>query len=109
MGIVEGAMGIGGAGIVRGVGQKVSGLSIGDRVVVGGKHLYSTFAKADASLCFLIPDDLSFDDAAGMVSPYITAIHSLLNLARLEAGQVRPSDQIPPNYHTDQNCFRRVY
>ena len=88
MNIVEGTMGLGGAGIVRGVGSQVSGLSIGDRVVIEGKYLYSTFAKAKATHCFRIPDELSFEDAATMASVYVTVIYSLFDLARLEAGQV---------------------
>lgn len=99
MNIVEGTMGLGGAGIVRGVGSQVSGLSIGDRVVIESKHLYSTFAKANASHCFKIPDELSFEDAATMASVYVTVIYSLFNLARLEAGQVSRHGTLSPSVY----------
>lgn len=38
--------------------------------------------------CTRIPNELTFDEAASMLIPYVTAIHGLVNVGRLEKGQV---------------------
>jgi hypothetical protein len=94
MGIVDGnvddgnGLGCECAGMVTQVGPDAS-FRVGDRVAIIGGDSYSTILKTSSALCAKIPDNLSFEDAATMSCVYTTVIHSLLDLARIEKGQVR--------------------
>lgn len=94
MGVVDGTRAEGNglgcecAGIIAGVGPAVSGLNVGDRVVVLAGNSYSTKLKTTASLCARMPDKLSFEEGATMPCVFGTVIHGLLEMARLEKGQV---------------------
>ncbi|KAI0900051.1 fatty acid synthase S-acetyltransferase [Annulohypoxylon nitens] len=90
MGIVElpiRQFGLEAAGIVTRVGADVKDLKVGDRVCCLKKHAYSTYIVSQDMFCFKIPDRLSFDEAASMLMPYVTSIHSLIKIGRLEKGQ----------------------
>ncbi|XDG09180.1 hypothetical protein ABKA04_008795 [Annulohypoxylon sp. FPYF3050] len=90
MGIVElpiRQFGLEAAGIVTRVGADVKDLKVGDRVCCLKKHAYSTYIVSKDMFCFKIPDRLSFDEAASMLMPYVTSIHSLIGVGRLEKGQ----------------------
>ncbi|KAI1459633.1 hypothetical protein F4805DRAFT_48404 [Annulohypoxylon moriforme] len=88
MGIVTGdGLGCDLSGVVTYIGPKVSNLCVGDRIMAVAGNTFSTKAKVAADLCVKIPDDLGFEDAATMPLVYATAIHSLLNVGRLESGQ----------------------
>ncbi|SMQ54923.1 unnamed protein product [Zymoseptoria tritici ST99CH_3D7] len=62
-------------------------LKVGDRVFCLKKQAYSTYLTTPTVFCVRIPDSLSFEDAGSMLMPYVTALHSLVNVARLEKGQ----------------------
>ncbi|KAK5137353.1 hypothetical protein LTR08_008931 [Meristemomyces frigidus] len=62
-------------------------LKVGDRVFCLKKQAYSTYLTTPTAFCVRIPDQLSFEDAGAMLMPYVTALHSLVNVARLERGQ----------------------
>jgi hypothetical protein len=81
--------GLEGAGIVRRVGPQVKTLSVGDRVAVVEHGMFATVVTTLEILCIKLPDDLSFNEACTMVFPYITAMHSLMDVGGLEKGQVR--------------------
>ncbi|KAI1828708.1 hypothetical protein F4861DRAFT_535124 [Xylaria intraflava] len=93
MGIVNGpkeagdGFGVECSGIVRAVGPEVTAVAVGDRVMAVTQDAYATTTRTAASCCIKIPDDLSFEEAAGMPCVYPTVIHGLINLARLEKGQ----------------------
>jgi NADPH:quinone reductase-like Zn-dependent oxidoreductase len=97
MGIVEGqkrdssGLGCECAGVVHAVGSEVEDLKVGDRVIVFTAATLSTKLATKAKLCVKIPDQLSFEDAATMPCVYVTVIHSLLDLGRLEKDQVLPN------------------
>lgn len=76
------------SGIVRELGPGVTGLQIGDRVAGTATGSYATLLSANAGALVRIPDQLSFEAAATMPSVFGTVIYSLLDLARLEKGQV---------------------
>lgn len=111
MGIVElpvRQLGMEAAGVVTAVGPGVEGFSVGDRVVCLKKHAFATTFTTSQFCCAKIPDRLSFDEAAcskfytkhlppdrqsltlfrAVLVPYVTAIHSLVNIGRLSRGQV---------------------
>ncbi|KAI0172149.1 fatty acid synthase S-acetyltransferase [Hypoxylon sp. FL1284] len=90
MGIVElpiRQFGLEAAGIITRVGADVKDLKVGDRACCLKKHAYSTYIVSPQRYCVRIPDRLSFDEAASMLMPYVTSIHSLINIGRLEKGQ----------------------
>ncbi|KAI8626510.1 hypothetical protein F5Y19DRAFT_466325 [Xylariaceae sp. FL1651] len=90
MGIVNGpkeagdGFGVECSGIVRAVGPEVTDLTVGDRVMAITYDAYATMTRTASSRCIKMPDDLSFEEAAGMPCVYPTVIHGLINLARLE-------------------------
>ncbi|KAK3324348.1 hypothetical protein B0T19DRAFT_464372 [Cercophora scortea] len=73
------------SGVVRTVGPDVTDVKVGDRVMAVGDDAYATVTKSVAY--HKIPDELSFEEAAGMPAVYSTAIYSLVDLARLEKDQ----------------------
>lgn len=78
------------AGIVNKVGDNVQNIKPGDRVVAvtffGG---YTSFAYAEAGKTRVIPNSMSFEDAAAIPVNFITAYIALHEMAR-----VRPGDHV---------------
>jgi NADPH:quinone reductase-like Zn-dependent oxidoreductase len=94
MGVVEGraiegnSLGCECAGVVRKLGSNVQNVKVGDRVMVfSGRSLCSRL-KTLSRVCVKIPESLNFEDAATMPCVYVTAIRSLLDIGRLQKGQV---------------------
>jgi NADPH:quinone reductase-like Zn-dependent oxidoreductase len=75
------------AGTVEAVGQGVTGFATGDRVFGRGAGTYAEFALAPAATIALIPDGVSFEDAATLHVGGVTAWLALFDSAHLEAGQ----------------------
>ncbi|KAI5868187.1 fatty acid synthase S-acetyltransferase [Durotheca rogersii] len=75
------------AGFVTRVGPDVKNVKVGDRVCCLIQQAYSTYVVTPDYFCTRIPDRLSFDEASSMLMPFVTAIHSLINVGRLEKGQ----------------------
>ena len=90
MGIVDGSgLGCECSGIIKEIGPEVKDLKVGDRVCVFGPDTYATILRTTSDHCAVMPDELSFEDAATMPCVYGTVIHGVIDLARLERGQVR--------------------
>jgi hypothetical protein len=84
------------AGVVRKIGANVQNVQVGDRVMLlGGGGSLGTSIQIPSRVCIKLSEQLSFEDAATMPCVYITAIRSLLDIGRLQKGQVseRYSDQ----------------
>ncbi|CAH0052157.1 unnamed protein product [Clonostachys solani] len=76
------------SGVVLAAGPIASDtFHVGDRVMAVSRNAYATATVVRATNCVRIPDELSFEDAATMPCVYPTAIHAIVNLARLERGQ----------------------
>lgn len=75
------------AGVVRAIGNQVTGLSIGDRVLGTAKGGFAQQACLPASTVFQLPESLGFNAASGLVLNYRTALHALRDRARLAPGQ----------------------
>lgn len=75
------------AGLIDAVGEGVSHLAVGDRVHAStlGAFAEQTIAKADRT--FVIPDSMSFAEAAGMYIVYQTSYFALKERANLRAGE----------------------
>ncbi|KAK3989943.1 putative polyketide synthase [Cladorrhinum sp. PSN332] len=82
------AFGLEMSGIVTEVGSGVQHLKVGDRVAAAiPDGCFSTRAVVNALLCVKTPDTLEFEDAAALPVTYSTAMHSLIDVAQLKAGQ----------------------
>lgn len=104
-----------GAGVISAVGEAVTNVQIGDRVVINGtlsdplslpnlvgmdnrspefsvlgEHTNGTFAEylaIPARNCLIIPESISYDVAAAASLVYLTAWHSLTIRANLQRGE----------------------
>lgn len=76
------------AGIVTNVGPSVKDLKIGDRVVCLKKSAFARYFCVPEFACAKIPSEIRLDEVSSMLVPYVTAIHSLVNVGRLAKGQV---------------------
>ncbi len=78
------------AGVVSAVGAGVTGFKPGDRVMAmtsnGGG--YAEQAVAEATKTFLLPDGVTFDQAAGFPVTYGTTYHALKDRGELQPGEV---------------------
>ena len=76
------------AGVVRQVGEGVSGFAVGDRVValcgVGG---FAEQVAAQADRAMRLPDGMDFATASGFMLVYGTSLHGLQECGRLRAGE----------------------
>lgn len=83
------APGKGPAGVVVAIGEGVTGLNVGDRVLAmaesGG---YAEMAIVAANQCYRLPETLSFNEAASMSLAYDTAWFALRERARYQPGDV---------------------
>ena len=78
------------SGVVSEIGEGVSGLKEGDRVLaMTGFGGYSEKVSIDASRVFKLPDLVTFDQAAAIPVTYGTAYHMLFHL-----GRIRPGDTV---------------
>ncbi|ORY70957.1 uncharacterized protein BCR38DRAFT_404090 [Pseudomassariella vexata] len=75
------------AGIVMRVGPNVKDLKIGDRVFCLKTSAFATHLCVPEFSCAKLPDSVKFDEAASMLVPYVTALHSLVNVGGLTKGQ----------------------
>ncbi|ROV92586.1 hypothetical protein VMCG_08925 [Cytospora schulzeri] len=94
MGLVPGdetAMGHEAAGIITkvtpGVAESGSDLQVGQRVVVFGKGCFANRLETTPARVHRIPDSMTFEQAATLSVVYLTALHSLFDLASLTAGK----------------------
>jgi NADPH2:quinone reductase len=76
------------AGIIEAVGEGVTRLRPGDRVLASPvRNAMAEKAIALADNCFKIPDAMGFDEAAALLMTYGTSQHALKDRAGLQAGE----------------------
>jgi NADPH2:quinone reductase len=76
------------AGVVEALGDGVTKLRVGDRVLVSPVgDAMAEKALAKASNCWKIPDSMPFQEAAALLLTYGTSYHALKDRAQLEAGE----------------------
>ena len=76
-----------GAGIIKSVGEAVTGLKQGDRVMVQVEYgSYAQEILADESQCYPVPDGVSFAEAAAIGIAYQTAHFALVARAHVKKG-----------------------
>lgn len=75
------------AGEVIGMGESVTGFSVGDRVMAMCGGGYAELATVDHRLALRIPERLSWEDAATIPVAYMTEHDALITNGRLQAGE----------------------
>ena len=76
------------AGVVEAVGDHVTDLRVGDRVIaVPGWGGMAEKVVADASTCIRMPDHMDYDQGASFIATYCTAYHAFKQRGRLQAGE----------------------
>ena len=76
------------AGEIDAVGEGVTGLAVGDRVLaMTGFGGFATHVVAEAAKVIKIPDDMPYEDAACLVLTYGTSHHALKDRAAIQPGE----------------------
>lgn len=77
------------AGIVETVGRNVTKVKAGDRVFTSAavSGTYAEFALCEEDQVHLLPENVSFEQGAGVFVPYATAFRALFQKARGAAGE----------------------
>lgn len=76
------------AGVVSAVGEGVTSLALGDRVVsLCGMGGFAEKVMVSADRAMKLPDSMSFDEASGFMLVYGTSYHGLIDKARLQPGE----------------------
>jgi len=76
------------AGVVRAVGEDVTGIRVGDRVLASGNTGgFAELAVADARSVHVLPDPMSFDEGAALPVIYPTSYAGLVWRGELREGE----------------------
>ncbi|KAL7625246.1 hypothetical protein AAE478_004461 [Parahypoxylon ruwenzoriense] len=75
------------SGVVSRLGKDVTGFSVGNRVMTCAMGWYKTFIRNTQDMFQKLPDTMSFEEGATTMISYGTAVHSIFNVARLQAGE----------------------
>jgi NADPH:quinone reductase len=76
------------AGVVRAVGEGVSHLKVGDRVIAFiGNGAFAQQVVAPAAVVMPMPPGMDFDTAAAITLTYGTSHHAVVDRAQLKAGE----------------------
>ncbi len=78
-----------GAGIVEAVGENVTQIKLGQRVFIGESvsGTYAEFALCSENQVHLLPENVSFEQGAGVFVPYATAFRALFQKAKVTKGE----------------------
>ncbi|KAI1376577.1 hypothetical protein F4677DRAFT_418954 [Hypoxylon crocopeplum] len=75
------------SGVVTRLGKDVTEFSVGDRVMTCTLGWYKTFIRNTQDMFQRLPNTMSFEEGATMMISYGTAVYSIFNVARLQAGE----------------------
>src|ERR1700742_1154997 len=70
-------------GTIDAVGEGVTGLTVGDRVMAAARGGFADYTVAPAEAVWPIPDAMSFQQACGFRINYLTALHGLRDRAAI--------------------------
>ena len=85
--IADSKLGLDAAGVVQRVGSAVTKFKVGDKVAMYGHGSHRTLHRSRADYCALIPEGLSFEQAASIPTVHGTAWNALVRLAKVQKGQ----------------------
>jgi NADPH:quinone reductase-like Zn-dependent oxidoreductase len=80
-------LGLEGSGIVLQVAADVTDITVGDRVMLMHTGVLATNVVVPREACIKLPQGLSMEDAATMLTAYVTVLYSLLQIGALKKGQ----------------------
>lgn len=72
--------------MVRAVGSQCQ-LKPGDRVLVSAVDTFTSVIRCPEKLAAIIPEGITFAEAGGLVTNFVTAYHCLVTLGRLSPGE----------------------
>lgn len=75
------------AGVVEAVGERVTSVAVGDRVVASGERTHATLALAPAELAFPLPVGISFEAGGATPTAGRSAHQALIEKAQIQAGE----------------------
>lgn len=77
------------AGTVAAVGSNISGLSLGDRVFTSGSltGTYAEYCLCSETQAHKLPENVSFEQGAGVFIPYATSYRALFQKANAKSGE----------------------
>ena len=90
------------AGIVTKLGPAATKFSLGARVMLVGHKTFASSVVQSEMLCEKIPDSLDMLQAAASPLVFLTAIYGLLDMGRLEDGQV---SQVYHSYTNEEGRY----
>ncbi|KAI6092718.1 PKS01 highly reducing polyketide synthase [Hypoxylon rubiginosum] len=85
--IPDALLGFDAAGVIIRVGSGVTKFRVGDRVAMCGHGAHRTVHRSKAGFCQLLPDNLTFEQAASIPVVHGTAWYGLVHQARVKKGQ----------------------
>ncbi len=75
------------AGVIERVGPGVKGWKVGDRVISLGAGCFGSHLTVPGELLLPVPDDMTFEEACTLPVAFMTSVHSLVDLAKLQPGE----------------------
>jgi NADPH:quinone reductase len=77
------------SGIVEEIGEKVTKVNVGDRVFTtdSGSGTYAEYVVCDENHIQKLPENISFNQGAGIFVPYATAYRALFQKAKVKKGE----------------------
>lgn len=77
------------AGIIEKIGESISKFKIGDRVLTTGtlSGTYAEFCLCEENQLIKLPENVSFEQGAGVFVPYATAFRALFQKAKGKSGE----------------------
>ena len=85
------SLGLDCSGIIRDVGAKVTDFKVGDRVMACSQDCFSSTVITSEKFCAILPNRMTFEEGATIPCVYATVLYSLVDVARIEIGQVSRS------------------
>ncbi|WP_432108397.1 KR domain-containing protein [Streptomyces sp. AA1529] len=80
-------MGSEGAGVVTGIGSRVTGVAVGDRVMGVWQDAFRSSVVVDERVVVGVPEGWSFVEAASVPVAFVTAFFALVDVAGVRSGE----------------------
>ncbi|KAH8586816.1 hypothetical protein B0O99DRAFT_748056 [Bisporella sp. PMI_857] len=76
------------SGLVTAIGCKVTRFKVGDRIFGLAKNTFAHSLRCPAATLQLIPENITFEEAASLPVIYCTVIYALEHVARVQRGEI---------------------
>ncbi|KAI1460694.1 hypothetical protein F4805DRAFT_372476 [Annulohypoxylon moriforme] len=75
------------AGVIKRIGNNVTKFKVGDRVCLLKAGSYANRVRLSSDRCHIIPDNMTFEEAATIPSVYLCSLYAMYHLGNLKEGQ----------------------